>query len=332
MAVPHIFVISLKSRPDRLTNITTELKHHGLSYTIIDALTPERTEVKRMAVGAEKGDDAHNVNTTVAVLASHLLCHKTIASNNEDTKDIEDIEDIEEAIIMEDDIILHKDFVDQFTKVRENFPDSAELVYLCCIHGKPKRRVVWDGKNKDLKNLIRRNDPIVWGAQCYWVTRKFSEKVCHILNRPAAESLFRPRQYTSELISCLTIPYMTNPLLAVEDCFLSSEIRKRSDPFPDFFEWGFENYGVGTWRTSLLNFISSDTNSQDKDSSKSLSDFKLEEFSDYALIRIATVSDKLTPDDKKILISALSSRLSLRPEFKMLINNQYEAIEKLYKY
>jgi GR25 family glycosyltransferase involved in LPS biosynthesis len=318
--VPHIFVISLKSRPDRLANITAELKHHNLSYTIVDALTPERTEVKRMAVGAEKGDDAHNVNITIAVLASHLLCHKKIAEL-----------DLKEAIIMEDDVILHKDFVNHFIKVRENFPDSAELVYLGCIHGQLKRRVVWEGKNKDLKNLVRRNDPIVWGAQCYWVTRNFSEKIYHILNRPAAESMFRPRQYTSELISCLTIPYMTNPLLAVEDCFLSSEIRKRSDPFPDFFEWGFENYGVGTWRVSLLNFVTSDTKS-DENSNKSLSDFKLEEFSDYALIRIATVSDKLTSDDKKILISALSLRLSVRPEFKMLIINNYEAIEKLYKY
>lgn len=286
----HVYILSLQSRPDRLKNVIQELNAHNLEYTVIEAFTPEKNEVRQLAIGAQKGDDAYSVYHTIACLATHLSAYKRMIQDNRD-----------EAIIMEDDVILHKDFSKLWENVRANFPDRADLVYLCCIHGIVKRRVEWAGKEKEQKNLIKRNDPIIWGAQCYWLTLSLAERAYHILHRPAAESYFKPTQYTSELISNLAIPYMTVPLLAIEDPFLISEIRQRSSGFPDFVEWGFENYGSdkGQWRSDIISYA--------KGEGSSFNNIDLSIISDVAL---TYVSKLLLDSESKVKVrKEISSRL-----------------------
>lgn len=314
--VPHVYVISLKSRPDRLANIEIELKKHGLEYTIVQAYTPESSETKEMAIGVSKTDDSKSALHTVACFASHLAAHKRILADQRS-----------EAIVMEDDVILRKNFSEEYIKVRSNFPDSAELVYLGCIHGSIKRRVLWDGKDKEQHNLIRRRDPIVWGTQCYYLTSNFAEKTVHIFSRPAVESMFKPTQYTSELISCITIPYMIVPMLAIEDYFLVSEIRNRTTPFPDFVEWGPENYGVGEWRTKLMSYLG---NSTDK---STLAELDLSSFSDVALLKIAlflSANPDSDTDDKRLVAEFLSARTKTNPSIVSMIRNNYNELTNLY--
>lgn len=236
------YVVNLVSRSDRLATIRSEFERVGWGdrLRVVEAKTPSSSEVQFLGEGLDLVTPhswGSNRGLEIACLASHLEALRRIADGEET-----------EGIVLEDDILLRREFREAYPECRRNFPKEAELVYLGCTIGANVPRL-WSGVEPKKENIIARKDPIVWGCLMYWVTRSYARKLVHILgSRPLLQSMIFKTILTSELMSCFTIPYQTIPLLAIEDPINRSCLRENKEAPRDFLTWGWEYYGpVESW-------------------------------------------------------------------------------------
>lgn len=255
------YVVNLEERTDRLKTIREEFERVGWdSPEVVVALRPDSERVKFLGQGLDLVTPhswGSNRGLEIACLASHLEAIRRIAEGT-DT----------EGIVLEDDILLRREFADMIWECRDNFPEEADLVYLSCTVGSNVPRL-WDGKAPEKHNIVRRKDRIVWGCLMYWLTRTYARKLLHLMGeRPLSQNLIYKDIITSELISCHTIPYQTIPILAIEDPINKSCLRSNKEAPPDFLTWGWEYYGPiesWNWRAPLYRMSLEKLGPNDKD-------------------------------------------------------------------
>lgn len=105
--VDHVYVINLERRPDRLARVSATLARHGISFTRWVAVDGGDTTVREQWQRARR--DGSHVTTAgaYACLQSHLSVVR-------DAKD----RGYGRILVLEDDVLLHRDFAEEFRRVR----------------------------------------------------------------------------------------------------------------------------------------------------------------------------------------------------------------------
>lgn len=203
-ATPTIYLVSLASAKERRSRMRARLGRQCLEYEIVEAFDRNDAAVEKFR---DPADDTHQGRGVAACLGSHLKALRDFVSSGAD-----------EAIIVEDDVLLVKDFDVRFDRLRANIPDDCPLVCLGYL--------VWDwagfswaGLNPTLQNLQTMGKDL-WGAQMYWLRRSWAEECLRRLDRDFTSIETRQRYINSETITRDAMTHgglVAHPPLALED-------------------------------------------------------------------------------------------------------------------
>lgn len=123
--VPNIYIINLDRRPDRLTNITKQLKELKLLFIRFSAFDGKQlTEGDKNYYVSESGkkESREGLKLTNGAIGLGITLHKLCSSC---------IEDKDEIIILEDDAVLEDDFINKFIDMKKQLKDiDYDMVYL----------------------------------------------------------------------------------------------------------------------------------------------------------------------------------------------------------
>ena len=121
---PPIFVINLKRESARREHITAHLQQHGLSHEIIDAVDGrELSEAQIAAVYSLEKTMQHIKRPLSKGEIACALSHFSIWQKMCD-------EDIAEAIIIEDDAVLHENFMAKVQEAKKILPQDWQILLL----------------------------------------------------------------------------------------------------------------------------------------------------------------------------------------------------------
>ncbi len=178
----------------------------------------------------------------VGCFASHLKAIRTFLETDE-----------EEAIICEDDVLPHNDFIRKYSKVRDNFPSGTPLVCLSYFSSRWEEHE-WSGKKPEKKNLLNHAERI-FGTQMYWISRFYALEVLSRYDRPRFGFSLWEGEKTSELITMQSGGLLGYPPLAIEDC-IDSDIRDENQinqyHNPSFVQWIYSRYCLGSEGSNYL--------------------------------------------------------------------------------
>jgi len=203
-ATPTIYVVSLASVKERRSRMRERLGRQCLEYEIVEAFDRDDEAVQKFRDPAKDTQQGRGV---AACLGSHLKALRDFVASGAD-----------EAIIVEDDVLLAKDFQARFERLRANIPDACSLVCLGYL--------VWDwagfswaGLNPAIENLKTMGQD-VWGTQMYWLRRSWAEECLERLDRDFAAIETLQRYINSETVTRDAMTrggLVAHPPLALED-------------------------------------------------------------------------------------------------------------------
>ena len=233
--IPRIYCINLRSSEERRKRMIQRFSHHNLldRVTFVDAVSRDSGLVDHYGHHILDPRNIKKHRNEVACFASHL---KAIRQFLEETSKTED----EGAIICEDDVLLSNDFLKRYNETFANIPDNSPLIALGYIiwHWSGYK---WAGNKPDQLNLCKITPENTWGAQMYWISRKYAVKALEIYDKPLQ---FLSGHLTSELIIRFSEGYIAYPPLAIEDS-IDSSIRPTQDMEVHYrtqSRWGYSNY------------------------------------------------------------------------------------------
>ena len=177
----------------------SRLQRQRLHFVVVDALERDCPEVQ---VYRDPDRDSPQTRGVAACLASHLRALRQFVDSSAD-----------ETIVVEDDVVLAKNFSERFARLRSNFPKDCQIVCLSYLVW-DWDELVWVGP--DLCNAV----PDTYGTQMYWIRRSFAEECLRRFDRPFADIETFVSPITSELITREMIGrggLLAYPPLALED-------------------------------------------------------------------------------------------------------------------
>ncbi len=231
-----IFCINLKESVNRRDRMIQRFRFHHLldqvtfiegvskNDPLIDFYCPELLFIK---------DDPRR--PIIGCLGSHLKAIKRFLQSDKDG-----------AIVCEDDILPHNNFLNLLQKILSNKPDDATLISLGYIivnwinkEGQPN--FPWSGKDSSLKDLCKIHLDHTWGTQMYWISRKYGQKVIKKYDHPHK---YIKGYTTSETIVRFSKGLISYPPLAIEDA-VESLIRDQPEMeyhIKVFGQWDYFKY------------------------------------------------------------------------------------------
>lgn len=201
-----VYIISLPSKQDRRSKIKNRLSSLGLDYEFVDAVTPDSPEV----LSHSKGSDLNGfrlpflkeMNCTIgkeyACFTSHLLTLKKIIDSGKS------------GIVIEDDALLCKDFVERFHSLDKN--TSLIMLYTEAITNKNYTSGIHDINNN-------------WCTTGYWISHSYAIQAYEKYN---IQFIDIPYVRTSECITMFSGGKFVIPQMILEDPLNSSDIRDTS--------------------------------------------------------------------------------------------------------
>jgi hypothetical protein len=183
--VPPFFVVSLVRAEDRRRRMVARLTRQDLPFTLVDAVdaVTDVSEVDRYTKNPGAGNQERGV---AACLASHLRALRAGLASGEP-----------EFLVIEDDVLLARDFRRRFLVLRENIPSDVPLTALAYLVWN------WDGFSwagvHASRETLTTMGPDLWGTQMYLITRSWADRCLTVLDRPLSE-IATGDVRTSELI------------------------------------------------------------------------------------------------------------------------------------
>ena len=229
---PRIYCINLKTSTDRRERMENRFEHHGLleAVTFVEAIprnSPLVTYYAQNLTCPAYGQTKWRGE--LACYASHL---KAIRQFLHDGGDF--------ALICEDDILLHNNFLGRYVDMITNTPPGTSLItmsYMMENTGVTK----WAGKQPEKKNLLVIDPVYTWGAQIYLISQRYAFEVLTTYDKPFYE-VCNPLK-TSEVIIRESKGLRAYPPLAIEDG-IDSDREPADLPYhhKHFKFWGYSNY------------------------------------------------------------------------------------------
>ena len=239
IAIPHIYIINLESRPDRLERMRRRLQYHNLlsHSTIIKAVTTTDPVVeeyygKAIDINYRKSQANYaTIRSHIACFASHLKALRQMIADNH-----------EEAIILEDDAMLHNNFITKYQQCRANanfaisvksqittimlFYNIRGLNGVEALCNYANKIGAWDGKNPKEKNLIRMFHDNIDLTTGYVISRKYAAECLIKYDKPFIEYEEQDKYIiTSEFITKYSKGLLVHPALVIEEPMVNSDMR-----------------------------------------------------------------------------------------------------------
>jgi len=232
MEFPRIYCINLKKSTARRQRMENRFRHHGLidAVTFIEAIPRESPLVDYYAQGLTCPHYGEwKWRGELACYASHLKAVRQFLHDGGDM-----------GIICEDDILLDNNFLRRYVEVMNNLPDNTPLVSFCYMMNSYEK-CYWAGKNPDKRNLVTIDPVNTWGAQMYWLTKKYAMDVLTTYDKPFKDVKNDLR--VSEVIIRESKGYMAYPPLVIEEG-IDSDREPADLPYHHhlFKYWGYQNY------------------------------------------------------------------------------------------
>ena len=153
----------------------------------------------------------------VACFLSHLKALRALVQSG-----------LESGIVIEDDVALILDFHRRWQEIRTQLPSTNLVMLTAYVSG---REGVHDfGCYKTI-------GPRVYGAQCYWITRRYAREILEQYDKPMRDIVCPDPRITSEHITRFSGGIFLTTPLAIEDA---------DDTFiqePHSIEWHRSYYG-----------------------------------------------------------------------------------------
>ncbi len=203
----HVYLINLKRRPDRLKKMQKLLKRLKIDFTLIEAV--DGKEIKRIPKGLNSG-----------IVGCHLSHLKVL-------KDIQEKE-FEQALILEDDLIPHKEFESLLANLHL-IPKDWKLLYIGTAD--------WEGKSKRTEPYYRGID--INSTFAYSVKKEIVGELIRMFEKPITkpcDTLLHSAQRKHKT-------YVLNPQLFIADVS-NSDLREPRDVkvYAKKVNWNLENY------------------------------------------------------------------------------------------
>ena len=220
----HIILINMPHCTDRLRRMKKRLDGLGLLYTILVA--QQDSEDYRNWKNGHEDKTESRVNVTY----NHLQAYKYFLSRPE----------WQSCIIMEDDALLHKDFVFKFNNMLAYKPSSCKGILLSPYHTQ-----ILTTDFHVTGELFELRDHI-FSCCAYYVERDFAQMIVDVYAVPVSlYPLYRKRDLTPEYflgrsIGCCCV----HPPLCVEDCIDTNNPNAVGvDQKREYWaSYGYENY------------------------------------------------------------------------------------------
>lgn len=236
LVLPKIYCINLASSTSRHERMMNRFRAHGLSHkvTFVKAIPYQSALIDYYGEGVQPWySSVDQWRKDLACYASHLKAIRT---------SLEDSIDEEGALICEDDILLHNNFIERYGQIMNNVPSGTGLVSMSYMIEDWNNGFTSAGVNPILGNLYTFNKKVTWGTQLYWISREYGLKVLNDFDKPLRylENYF---PLTSEIIVKESKGYLAYPPLAIEDG-LDSDRAPADLPYhhKHFSRWGYHNY------------------------------------------------------------------------------------------
>ena len=195
--IPKIYCINLLSRPDRKNRMKSQFTTRGLIDKIefINAVTKNQFNNNNDLTNAQH-----------ACFTSHLKALKTFLDTDE-----------ESCIVCEDDLLIHKNFINLCSELIDNLPNNIKL---CLLSYLPTNIKLFKaaGKNPSLNNVYYAGPKSTWGTQMYYITRIYAKECIQAYDKPG----FGMDGASSEAITRFVESYVVPVPLALEDCISSN--------------------------------------------------------------------------------------------------------------
>ena len=246
--IPNLYCINLKHRNDRKNKMIERFKNRNIYDKIIfiDAVNKNSDIIKYYA---NTYGDFDSINRgEYACFASHLKALKVYLENIDDKN--------ETAIICEDDVLLHNDFVNNLKIIIDDLPKDFTACSLCYF---PIDKDKYVKISSNLKQMGLDN---IWGTQMYLISKKYALECLFRYDQPnfgidddkdeidneEVERSDEDPSRTSEVILRKSLGYLSIPMLAIEECE-DSDIRKVNSDFLShtlaFCKLDYEDYSDG---------------------------------------------------------------------------------------
>lgn len=203
----HVYLINLKRRPDRLEKMRNLLKRLKIEFTLIEAV--DGREIKRIPKGLNNG-----------IVGCHLSHLKVL-------KDIQEKE-FEQPLILEDDLISHKEFEELLTNLHL-IPKDWKLLYIGTAD--------WENKSKREIPFYEGKD--INSTFAYSVKKEIVGELIRMFEKPITkpcDTLLHSAQRKYKT-------YVLNPQLFIADVS-NSDLRDPRDieVYAQKVNWNLENY------------------------------------------------------------------------------------------
>ena len=102
------------------------------------------------------------------------------------------------------------------------------------------------GKDPSLRNLMNIKPKQVWGAQMYWISRRYAKDALFLYDRPFKQLDQEGKFRSSEVITQESNGYFVYPPLVIEDGIDSDRAPEDLPYHHNHFKyWGYDNYSKG---------------------------------------------------------------------------------------
>lgn len=234
-----IYIINLSRRPERKALMIKRLKYHQLlnKTVFIEAVDGSDALVDwylfQVDLDKKKGAIALQLGR-IGCFLSHLKALRQMVADGCD-----------KAIIMEDDAMLHKNFLEKYRLLVKNIPEDTPLLMLC--H--------YISDREGIVPLLDKDDVVVpgeqcWSTVCYQVTREYALAALEAYDKPFGYLKMDSFSLSAELITTRwreitkKIALMVKVPLVIEDS-RSTDIREAQElewHKQYFSQFGKENY------------------------------------------------------------------------------------------
>ena len=236
-----IYCINLKTSIERKTRMIQRFKINSLMtrVTFVDAIpydAPIVSYYKGQSIGSYGEEFSDQYEKDVACFASHIKAIHTFLEQNDGQ---------EYALICEDDILLHNDFLTRFMDVYNNLPLDAPILSLTYMISGPIDQTCV-GHRPSCENLWRIDPQYTWGAQAYLISKQYAIDALTLYDCPI-DTIINPEQekITSEIILRKSHGYMVAKPIIIEDC-INSDRATQDIPYHvrHFCYWNWINFNL----------------------------------------------------------------------------------------
>jgi GR25 family glycosyltransferase involved in LPS biosynthesis/glycosyltransferase involved in cell wall biosynthesis len=168
-------------------------------------------------------------------LLSHARAMRTFLTETPDS--------VGAAIVMEDDVLLHREWHPRLEAVLGNVPAEAPVCALGhLVDAWPQ--ATWAGIDASERNLVPMVLGRMWGCQAYWMTREHARAALEQFeNAPVQDFLTEfGESFVAEFLVWRPAGYVARPPLVVEDALTSTIREDLMFREPGYKVWGVRNY------------------------------------------------------------------------------------------